>query len=79
MSFKVRFGGLEREVAHINFCIHFPSSLIVTIKAKKSFFGGRGDLHPQLFSTTRAGCLKGFRGCFPFRTSSVKISPYSGH
>jgi len=46
MSFKIRFGGLEREVAHINFCIHFPSSLIVTIKAKKSFFGRRGDLHP---------------------------------
>jgi hypothetical protein len=53
--------------------------LIVTIKAKKSFFGRRRDLHPQLFSTTGAGYLKGFWGHFSFGTPPVKISPYPCH
>jgi hypothetical protein len=53
--------------------------LVVTIEAKKSFSGRRGDLHQQLFSTTGAGGLKGFLGYFPFGTSPVKVSSYSGH
>jgi hypothetical protein len=54
------------------------SSFVVTIQAKKSLFW-RGDFHPQLLSTTGAGCFKGFWGGFPFGTPPVKISPYSCH
>ncbi len=54
-------------------------SFMVTIQAQKRFSLRRGDFHHQLFSTTGAGRLKGFGGCFSSRTSPVKVFPGSGH